>query len=57
LKVIGLIGGFTGVMTRIFRIIGTYFSEKFYKQSIISQLYLNKKKKKPKTFDELNDPT
>ena len=57
LKVIGLIGGFTNVMKRIFGIIGTYFSDKFYKQRMISQLYLTKKKKKPKTFEELNDPS
>jgi hypothetical protein len=45
LQVIAGVGGFTGVMTKIFSFFGTYFSAKFANQSFISSFYLTKKSK------------
>jgi len=52
LNVIAAVGGFTNVMTKIFKIFGTYFSTKFINQSMVSSFYLTKKsKKKTSIFD------
>jgi hypothetical protein len=57
LKVIGLIGGFTGVMTRILKIFGNYFSSKFFSQIMVANLYLTKKKEMTKSFLDKTDST
>ena len=45
LQVIGGVGGFTNVMTKIFSIFGTYFSAKFVNEALAKDLYLKKDKK------------
>ena len=42
LDVIGAVGGFTGVMAKIFGVFGTYFSAKFVGASLAKDLYMEK---------------
>ena len=57
LNVIAAVGGFTGVMTKIFSKFGNQFSNKWVNKSMVSNLYLTKKTKRPKFDDFLEaDP-